>query len=52
MHIEKGLSLEYFQDIFLNIILSRTLCHSTDYLVDDLYSELVPLVPLAETSSQ
>ena len=26
MHIEKGLSLEYFQDIFLNVILSCTLC--------------------------
>ena len=26
MHIEKGLSLGYFQDIFLNVILSCTLC--------------------------
>ena len=28
MHIEKGLSLGYFQDIFLKVIPSCTLCHS------------------------
>ena len=26
MHVEKGLSLGYFQDIFLNVIFSCTLC--------------------------
>ena len=31
MHIEKGLSLGYFQDIFLNIILSCTLCEVISY---------------------
>ena len=30
MHIEKGLSLGYFQDIFLNVILSCTLCYQAD----------------------
>ena len=33
MHVEKGLSLGYFQDIFLNVIFSCTLCYlsvSTD----------------------
>ena len=29
MHVEKGLSLEYFQDIFLNVIFSCTLCYPT-----------------------
>ena len=27
MHVEKGLSLGYFQDIFLNVIFSCTLCN-------------------------
>ena len=31
MYIEKGLSLGYFQDIFLNIMLSCTLCIGTPF---------------------
>ena len=32
MHVEKGLSLGYFQDIFLNVIFSCTLCNFQERL--------------------
>ena len=41
MHIEKGLSLGYFQDIFLNVIFSCMLC----YLKDQYDSDLPPTPP-------